>query len=86
MNACSRQGTRNGDADTATAANRPTTVTATPITSATSTSFSRIRPGDASIPSITNSPICASQAIPSTNDRVAIRCGSSARPRTNEVT
>src|SRR4051812_39484446 len=86
MNVRSRHGNRNGAAEIATDANRPTTVTATPITSATSTSFSSKSPGDASSPSITNNPICASQAIPSTNDRVAIRCGNSARPSTSDVT
>ena len=36
-----------------------------------------IRPGESSSPSITNSPIWASQATPSAKERVAARCGSS---------
>ena len=45
-----------------------------------------IRLGVSSSPSITNSPICASQATPSANDRVAIRCGRSELPRTSAAT
>ena len=42
--------------------------------------------GVSSSPSITNSPICASQATPSENERVAARCGSSALPRISAAT
>ena len=35
---------------------------------------------------MTNSPICASQATPSANERVATRCGSSLLPRTSAAT
>ena len=45
-----------------------------------------MRLGETSRPSITNSPICASQATPSENDRVAWRCGSSALPRISAAT
>ena len=45
-----------------------------------------IRPGESSRPSITNSPIWASQATPSENDFVAARCGSSALPSTSAAT
>ena len=45
-----------------------------------------IRLGETSSPSITNSPIWASQATPSENDRVACRCGSSALPRISAET
>ena len=45
-----------------------------------------IRPGESSRPSITNSPIWASHATPSANDRVAPRCGSSELPSTSAAT
>ena len=45
-----------------------------------------IRPGEKSSPSITNSPIWASHAIPSANDRVAPRCGNSLLPRIRAAT
>ena len=45
-----------------------------------------MRPGVTRSPSITNSPIWASQATPSENDRVAARWGSSALPRISAAT
>ncbi|MGY2700827.1 hypothetical protein ACVW2K_000411 [Nocardioides sp. HB32] len=45
-----------------------------------------IRPGESSRPSITKSPIWASQATPSANDLVAVRCGSSVLPSTSAAT
>ena len=45
-----------------------------------------IRPGESSSPSITKSPIWASQPRPSANDRVAARCGSSVLPSTSAAT
>ena len=45
-----------------------------------------IRPGDSSSPSMTNSPIWASQAMPSPKDRVAARWGSSELPSTSAAT
>ena len=45
-----------------------------------------IRPGDSSRPSITNSPIWASQATPSVNERVAARWGRSWLPSTSAAT
>ena len=41
--------------------------------------------GLASMPSITNSPICASHAAPSANPLVAARCGSRELPRIRAV-
>ena len=45
-----------------------------------------ISSGESSRPSMTNSPIWASQATPSAKDRVAARCGSSLLPRTRAAT
>ena len=56
------------------------------MTIASPTVSSPIRPGDTSSPSITNSPIWASQASPSENDRVAARCGRSPLPSTSAAT
>ncbi len=57
-----------------------------PATSASPTVCHEIRAGDSSSPSITNSPICDSQATPSAKDRVAPRCGSSEFPSTSAAT
>ena len=77
---CSLIGIRNAVADTNTDTGRATKVRKTPAASAISTSRRFSRSGTASRPSITNSPIWAIQPMPSTNDRVAPRCGSWALP------
>ena len=45
-----------------------------------------MRAGESSSPSITKSPIWASHATPSENERVATRCGSSLLPRISAAT
>jgi hypothetical protein len=75
MNASSRQGIGCTTALTSTESGRATKVSTRPATMASPTVSQVIRPGESSRPSITNSPICASQATPSANDRVAARCG-----------
>jgi len=57
-----------------------------PATIAIATVSRWMRDGVTSSPSITNSPIWASQPMPSANDRVALRCGSSELPSTSAAT
>ena len=65
---------------------RATKVRISPASTARPTVPRVIRPGESSSPSITNRPICASQATPSANDRVATRWGSSLLPSTSAAT
>ena len=57
-----------------------------PATTAISAARTVTRSGNASRPSITKSPICAIQPIPSTNERVAARCGSWTFPKISAQT
>ena len=87
MNARSRHGIGCAIALTSTDSGRATSVSSEAGDHARGRRCSRvIRPGESSSPSITNSPIWASQATPSANDRVAARCGSSALPSTSAAT
>ena len=65
---------------------RATKVSTSPVTSAWPTVRRSIRSGESSRPSITKSPIWASQAIPSAKDLVATRWGSSLLPRMSAAT
>ena len=73
-------------AATATERGRASRVSPSPATMAMLTVSRSIRLGETSRPSITNSPIWASQATPSEKDRVACRWGSSALPRISAET
>ena len=86
MNASSRSGIGWTIALTSTESGRATRVSTRPATTAYPMVSRSIRPGESSSPSITNSPIWASQARPSAKDRVAARCGSSALPSTSAAT
>ena len=87
-NACSRQvrvpirQTLASAAETTTEAGRATRISAKPATSPGSIADGS-SDGRANMPSITKSPIWASQAAPSANPRVAARCGSRAFPSTS---
>ena len=84
--ASSRHGIGCTTALTATEIGRATRVRTSPAASARPTVDRVIRPGESSRPSMTNSPIWASQATPSAKDRVAPRWGSSEFPSTSAAT
>ncbi len=80
--ACWRQGTRSGRVETITARGRAMSTRTDPATRAGTTAPGS-RLGEASSPSMTNSPIWASQATPSAKPRVAGPCGSRTLPSTS---
>ena len=86
MNVSSRHGIGWAIELTSTDSGRATSVRIRPVTMPRPTISSVIRPGESSRPSITNSPIWASDARPSANDLVATRCGSSWLPRISAAT
>ena len=82
MNACWAHGMRNHDE-----ARRPPTAagrrsSSAPPTTSAGPSASSSRAGETSRPSSTNSPIWASEAMPSAKPMLADRCGSAALPST----
>ena len=85
-NASSRHGIGCTTELTSTDSGRATKVSTRPATIASPTIERVSRPGESSSPSITNSPIWASQATPSAKDRVAPRCGRSELPSTSAAT
>ena len=85
-NESSRQGIGWTTALASTDSGRATNVRSRPAAIASPTVEAVIRPGDSSRPSITNSPIWASQATPSAKERVAARCGRSLFPSTSAAT
>ncbi len=85
-NARSRHGIGRTTELATTETGRASTVRIRPASRASPTISHEMRSGESSSPSITNSPICASQATPSANDRVAPRCGSSELPSTSAAT
>ncbi len=84
-NACCRQPSRSGSVAASTAAGRARNTSTSPTTMAGRT-WAGSRAGEASRPSMTNSPIWASQPIPSAKPRVAGPCGSLALPSTTADT
>ena len=84
-NACCRHGSRSGVVATSTAAGRAMATSTSPVTTP-GRIWAGSRAGEASSPSMTNSPIWASKPIPSANPRVAGPCGSRALPRTTADT
>jgi hypothetical protein len=84
-NARSRPGSRNGSVAASTAAGRARNTRTRP-TAMAGRIWAGSRAGEASKPSMTNSPIWASQPIPSAKPRVAGPCGSRALPSTTADT
>src|SRR5215203_3263124 len=85
-NSCSRTPRLNHTAHATTDSGRATNVRIAPAASPCHTCHQCSSSGLASRPSMTNNPIWASQPMPSTNDRVATRCGSSVLPSTSAAT
>ena len=82
---CSRRGTRNHGRHASTETGRATSSSTRPATTPATTASGNW-PGSTSRPSITNSPICPSQPVPSAKERLAARCGSLALPSTTPHT